>query len=477
MSVASPSPRIWSPKAEIARSPLGVSTFTSFSFHETRRRGGSVRRIPRSSLQDSPSPSLDEPAEKKSNSRLPFDIGGLDGLGFVREGSEAKASSLPSPTGAEIFAPLSRRPMFRLRSKSFRGRPLWHRIFFASKKVRSIILLNVLTVIYASDIPILKEVEEVVEPSLFTMVRFVLSAIPFIPFVLQAHRDCNTRSAGIELGLWVSLGYLSQALGLLTSDAGHASFISAFTVIVVPLIDGMFGATVPVFIWYGAFASLIGVAMLECAGSPPCVGDALNILSAVFFGIHMLRTEQISRSTKKENFLALLGYEVFVMALSSVMWFLVRGIFGDVHHLNLGSCDGSVSWDCIISFPWIPAIYTGIFSTGLCLWAELDAMGDVSATETAIIYGLEPVWGAAFAWFLLGERWGTTEWIGAALVLCGSLAVQILGSTSEKSKKIKDSSNSNRLEAADKQNNLSFSAVLINSKKNVADPFQKQDKL
>lgn len=82
----------------------------------------------------------------------------------------------------------------------------------------------------ASDIPVLKEVEVVVEPSLFTMVRFVLSAILFIPFVLQAHGDCNTRSAGIELGLWVSLGYLSQALGLLTSDAGRASFISAFTV-------------------------------------------------------------------------------------------------------------------------------------------------------------------------------------------------------------------------------------------------------
>ena len=30
---------------------------------------------------------------------------------------------------------------------------------------------------------------------------------------------------------------------------------------------------------------------------------------------------------------------------------------------------------------------------------------DVSATETAIIYGLEPVWGAAFAWAMLGERW------------------------------------------------------------------------
>lgn len=44
-------------------------------------------------------------------------------------------------------------------------------------------------------------------------------------------------------------------------------------------------------------------------------------------------------------------------------------------------------------------------------------MRDVSATETAIIYGMEPVWGAGFSWFLLGERWGTLGWIGAALVL------------------------------------------------------------
>ena len=48
---------------------------------------------------------------------------------------------------------------------------------------------------------------------------------------------------------------------------------------------------------------------------------------------------------------------------------------------------------------------------------QMTAMRDVSATETAIIYGLEPVWGAGFAWFLLGERWGVSGWIGAALVL------------------------------------------------------------
>jgi hypothetical protein len=75
-----------------------------------------------------------------------------------------------------------------------------------------------------------KEVEAIIDPAAFTVVRFALSAIPFIPFVFQARGDVHIHNAGIELGFWVSLGYLMQALGLLTSDAGRASFLSMFTV-------------------------------------------------------------------------------------------------------------------------------------------------------------------------------------------------------------------------------------------------------
>lgn len=48
---------------------------------------------------------------------------------------------------------------------------------------------------------------------------------------------------------------------------------------------------------------------------------------------------------------------------------------------------------------------------------QLLAMRSVSATEAAVIFTLEPLWGAAFAWFLLGERWGLRGWIGAAFIL------------------------------------------------------------
>ncbi|XP_059641833.1 uncharacterized protein LOC132283824 [Cornus florida] len=350
--------------------------------------------------------------------------------------------------------------------RSKRSRPFWRKFFFGSKKIRSIILLNLITIVYASDIPLVKEVEALMDPAAFCAVRFALAAIPFLPFVFRARNDVQTRNAGIELGFWVSLGYLVEALGLLTSEAGRASFISLFTVIVVPLLESMLGSIVPARTWFGILMSVLGVAMLECSGSPPNIGDLLNFLSAIFFGIHMLRTEHISRSTKKENFLPLLGYEVCVTALLSVIWYLVGGWFDGAQDYN--GLSWAVVWDWMVVFPWIPALYTGVFSTGLCLWAEIAAMRDVSATETAIIYGMEPLWGAAFAWFLLGERWGTAGWIGAALVLGGSLTVQMFGSSCESRDAGITTENNQKL-----QNPLSTSPLVISTRKDVIDMLKK----
>nr|XP_043620657.1 uncharacterized protein LOC122592480 [Erigeron canadensis] len=349
---------------------------------------------------------------------------------------------------------------------------LWKWIIYPSKKVMSIFLVNLITLLYASNIPVLKEVEAVVDPAAFTVVRFAVAAIPFLPSVWRARGDFPTFKSGAELGLWASLGYLMQALGLLTSDAGRASFIAMFTVIVVPLIDGMLGALIPARTWFGAFVSIIGVGLLECSGSPPCVGDLLSFLSALFFGIHMLRTERISRKTDKKDFLAELGYEVCVVALSSLLWYLIGSAINSIpdHHPLSWTWKMFLEW--IVEFPWIPALYTGVFTTGLCLWIEIAAMRDVSATEAAIIYGLEPVWGAGFAWFLLGERWGVSGWFGAALVLGGSLTVQIVGASSPTSSDRSTNEKDIPL-ASDTQKGLSASSVPISTGKDVTELLKK----
>lgn len=190
----------------------------------------------------------------------------------------------------------------------------------------------------------------------------------------------------------------------------------------------------------------------------------------------MLRTEQISRSTDKKKFLALLSFEVLVVAFSSVLWFLFKDSYVDVNDTSFESWTFGMFLDTATSFPWIPALYTGVFSTVLCMWAEMVAMGDVSATETAIVYGLEPVWGAAFAWFLLGERWDNAAWVGAALVLCGSLTVQLFGSAPEKSKKVKTRSCNTLETPLKRQDYLSLSAIPVDSRKNIGSRLERKDK-
>lgn len=56
----------------------------------------------------------------------------------------------------------------------------------------------------------------------------------------------------------------------------------------VPLLDGMFGAIVPAYTWFGALMSVVGVAMLESSGSPPSVSIFSAFVSCFYFLILVL---------------------------------------------------------------------------------------------------------------------------------------------------------------------------------------------
>ncbi|KAM0917823.1 hypothetical protein ACQ4PT_009248 [Festuca glaucescens] len=310
-----------------------------------------------------------------------------------------------------------------------RARAAWRKVgSLVPRKARSVFLLNLLALIFASNISVVKDAQTMLDPDLFNMLRFTIAAIPFVPFLLKSLRDMHVFIRGVELGIWVTFAYVAQSIGLITADAGRASFISALTVIIVPFLDGILGAEIPAYTWLGAFLSIAGVGILELSGSPPCVGDLLTLLSAFCFAIHMLRTEHIVRNINNENFLALVGCQVLVVALVAAASFVVKCFLRSVVQWNLKLWTTTELFSVMASFPWLAILYTGILSTTFCLWAEVVAMRDVSATETAIIYGLEPVWGAAFAWVIHGERWGITGLVGAIFIIAGSLMVQILGS-------------------------------------------------
>lgn len=79
------------------------------------------------------------------------------------------------------------------------------------------------------------------------------------------------------------------------------------------------------------------------------------------------------------------------------------------------------------SLPWPALAFMGLATTAFTLSVEMHALKAVSSPLAALIYTAEPLWGALFAWVLLGERWGPTGWAGAALIISSTLAAQFAG--------------------------------------------------
>lgn len=294
-----------------------------------------------------------------------------------------------------------------------------------SPRTQGILMLNLLVLLVATNWVVVKDVGNSFDPFGFAFLRFAVAAAAFSPFMPAAFKDKRIMRAGLELGVWFAAGYITQSAGLLTTDASRASFLSTFTVLVVPLLAGISGRGVSLVTWAACFAALLGVGLLEQNGAPPGVGDIWSFLSAVAFGVQVFRTEHWARILGNGANLSLMS-----IVLTSTMVFsgaaaafthtdLVAGLMQNPGGLGEMLTSGSV--------PWWQVMYCGLLTTDLALLLEVLALQNVSSVDAAIIYTLEPVTGAGLAWLVLGERLGPLGLAGAGIILASSVASQLLG--------------------------------------------------
>ena len=67
----------------------------------------------------------------------------------------------------------------------------------------------------------------------------------------------------------------------------------------------------------------------------------------------------------------MVSLQVCVVALFSTLWAVIEGWFDGNQDFDKSYLTWELLWDWMMAFPWLPALYTGIFSTGLCLWIEV----------------------------------------------------------------------------------------------------------
>ncbi len=263
------------------------------------------------------------------------------------------------------------------------------------------LLLVLLTVIWGSSFVVIREAVAGFPPSLLVFLRFLVAALVFLPW-LGAGRGVVL--AGLELGFWLVVGYGTQAVGLVYTTAGRSAFITALSVVLVPVFARLLGGRrVPLRVWAGAALALLGVGLLTFEGGPPNAGDLWTLLTALSYAIFILRLEDYAR---------LLGVGRLTVAqiLGVLLW---AGLWAGLERPEVSAV------------PWPAIFYLGLVATALATWLISLGQSRVSAAEAAVIYALEPVWAALFASLFLGEALGFQGILGAGLVLFAILYSQL----------------------------------------------------
>ena len=271
------------------------------------------------------------------------------------------------------------------------------------------LLLVALTAVWGSTFFLIRDLLETVPPVDFLAVRFSLSAVIMLIVFWRPVRALSRQQVlvGVGLGALYGLAQIFQTQGLATTPASVSGFITGTYVVLTPVFTAVLlrervaGST-----WAAVGLATVGLALLSLNGLSVGVGEAITLLAAALYALHIVG---LGRYSASEIATGLSVVQMVVIALLCVV----------------GAVPGGV---VLPSTPaqWASVLYMVVFASILALWVQTWAQAHMPATRAAIVMTLEPVFAAFFA-VTLGDETATLRMVvGGALVLTAMYAVELL---------------------------------------------------
>lgn len=253
-----------------------------------------------------------------------------------------------------------------------------------------------------------------VGPFTFNAVRFALGALSLIPLIAatrkrQEHRAPLRRVlvGGGVLGVVLFVAASAQQLGIVTTTAGKAGFITGLYVILVPLLALVWGERASALTWVGAVLAVVGLYFLSVTEDVVlAVGDAWVLLSAFLFAVQI---QLLAHLTQRIDPLPLAAVQFAVCSLLS--W-------------GAALISEDITW-AGMRRGLLPLLYGGLMSVGIAYTFQAVAQRHARPTPAAIIMSLESAFAAFGGWLMLGEQLGARGGTGAALMMAGMVVAQV----------------------------------------------------
>lgn len=213
---------------------------------------------------------------------------------------------------------------------------------------------------------------------------------------------------GICCGTVLTAATNLQQLGLRTTSASKAGFITALYIVIVPILGIFLHKKTSGAIWASVALAVVGMYCLCVQENFTIVpGDFYVFLCAIGFSAHIL---VIDHFTQKVDGVELSCAQFLVVAVLSGIGMLVTGSVPEADALR----------NCI----W-PLVYAGIFSSGIAYTLQILAQKDSNPTVVSLLLSLEAVFAALSGAVILHDRMSGREYFGCALMLTAVVLAQI----------------------------------------------------
>ncbi len=213
---------------------------------------------------------------------------------------------------------------------------------------------------------------------------------------------------GAVLGVILFSSYYLQMWGIQGTSASNAGFITGLSVVLVPVFGYVFyriKSGLPT--WIGAFIAVTGLLFLSGANPFTWKAGDLKVLScAIIFAFHIIYTGRFSRL---HNVYVLTAVQLIVVAVLAFLFYLPEAT--GLPTLTLSQ--------------WGVIFYLAIFGTVFTYLMQTSMQRFTTVARTAIIFSMEPLFAALFAFLIAGEKLTTKGWIGGGLIVLAMIIAEL----------------------------------------------------
>ena len=256
-------------------------------------------------------------------------------------------------------------------------------------------------------------------PHTFNVGRFLVGFLTLLPFFfIFEFKKINLKKINKKkvayflffLGFILAIGQELQQISLIYTDVANTGVFTVFYVLVVPVISYfIFSKKMHWSIWPAVIVCLIGGLLLsELKNTSVRLGDSLGILSAFCWGIHILLIRKTIDFFNYPITIAMSQCLVACLILIPPMYAFenpsINNILKDSYEI----------------------IYVGVLSSGLAFLLQTYSLQNISPAPAAIVFSLEGVFAAIFAWIILDQFLNEIKILGIFLILSAVIFSQLM---------------------------------------------------